>query len=182
MALGTNTSANPVGGGVRLTPEQFELQWSNAPHKLHVNLNNFEVNAGRAGAEIFRRSFDLGRFNSNGSTPWQRWSKNNRAGNARGSLVESGSLKSSIRFETRHRFNERGVRIYTDPSAFTGTYSHKGFCFAAIHNSDDSSIRTGRVARMPQRQFMPTGKNDSSVFNDELKKLESTIFQNLITL
>ena len=67
--------------------------------------------------------------------------------------------------------------VFTDPKAFSGTYNHKGFCFAAVHNSDDSSVRTGRVANMPQRQFMPTEKRDSSVMNDKLRELERIFFR-----
>lgn len=69
------------------------------------------------------------------------------------------------------------VRVFTDPQSFKGTYNHKGFCFAAVHNSDDPSVRTGRVANMPQRQFMPTEKRDSSVMNDKLRELERILFR-----
>ena len=112
------------------------------------------------------------RFNSKGSVLWRHRPKRNKGGYTVGGLVESRSLRNSIVYETESYNRARGrVKVFTDPSAFGGTYSHRGFCFAAVHNSDDPSVRTGRVANMSQRQFMPTEKNDSSVMNDKLREL-----------
>lgn len=109
---------------------------------------------------------------------WRHRPKRNKGGFTVGGLVESKSLRNSIVYESESFNRSKGrVKVYTDPAAFSGTYHHKGFCFAAVHNSDDPSVRTGRVANMPQRQFMPTEKRDSTVMNDKLRELERMIFR-----
>lgn len=167
-----------VSRGIPLTPQQFVAQWMPLPHRLDLNVWNFRVSVGRAAVDIFRKSFDMKRFNSRGSLVWQHRPKRNKGGFTVGGLVESKSLRKSIVYETESFNRSKGrVKVYTDPAAFSGTYHHKGFCFAAVHNSDDSSVRTGRVANMPQRQFMPTEKSNSTVMNDKLRELERTIFR-----
>lgn len=167
-----------ISRGIPLTPAQFVAQWQPLPHQFDLNIWDFQVSVGRAAVEIFQKSFDMKRFNSKGSMVWQHRPKRNKGGFTVGGLVESRSLRNSIVYETESYNRAKGkVRVYTDPSAFGGTYNHKGFCFAAVHNSDDSSIRTGRVSRMPQRQFMPTEKKDSTVMNDKLRELERIMFR-----
>lgn len=167
-----------VSRGIPLTPQQFLAQWEPLSHQLDVNVWDFEVSVGRSAVEIFQKSFDLKRFNSRGSMTWRHRPKRNKGGYTVGGLIESRSLRNSIVYETETFSRSKGrVKVYTDPAAFGGTYNHRGFCFAAVHNSDDPSIRTGRVANMPQRQFMPTEKHDSSVMNDKLRELERIIFR-----
>lgn len=167
-----------VSKGIPITPKQFLAQWQPLPHQLDVNVWDFEVSVGRSAVEIFQKSFDMKRFNSRGSMVWRHRPKRNKGGFTVGGLVESRSLRNSIVYEAETYNRSKGrVKVYTDPSAFGGTFHHKGFCFAAVHNSDDSSIRTGRVANMPQRQFMPTEKRDSTVMNDKLRELERMIFR-----
>lgn len=163
--------------GIPLTPQRFIEQWQPLSHRFDLNLWNFQVSVGKSAVEIFQKSFDLKRFNSNGSMTWKHRPKKNKGGYTVGGLVESHSLKKSIVYDTESYNRSKGrVKVFTAPNAFGGTYNHKGFCFAAVHNSDDSSVRTGRVANMPQRQFMPTDKNDSSVMKDKLRELEKMIF------
>lgn len=167
-----------VSRGIPLKPEQFVAQWQPLPHKFDLNVWDFQVSVGKAAVDIFQKSFDYKRFNSKGSFSWKIRPKKNKGGFTVGGLIESRSLRNSITYETQ-RFRAGGgkVKVFTDPDAFGGTFHHKGFCFAAIHNSDDDSIRTGRVANMPQRQFMPTDKKDSSVMQDKLRELERIIFR-----
>lgn len=164
--------------GIPLTPQQFLAQWEPLPHQFDLNVWDFQISVGRSAVDIFQKSFDMKRFNSRGSVMWRQRPQKNKGGFTRGGLIESRSLRNSIMYKTNFLHSSKGrVEVYTNPSAFSGTYSHKGFCFAAVHNSDDSSIRTGRVANMPQRQFMPTEKRDSTVMNDKLRELERMIFR-----
>lgn len=167
-----------VNKGIPLTPQQLREQWEPLPHLFDLNLWNFQVSVGQSAVDIFQKSFDMKRFNSRGSMVWRHRPKRNKGGFTVGGLVESRSLRNSIVYEAESYNRSRGkVKVFTDPKAFNGTYNHKGFCFAAVHNSDDPSVRTGRVANMPQRQFMPTEKRDSSVMNDKLRELERIIFR-----
>lgn len=167
-----------INGGIPISPKQWKSQWQGLSHQLDLNLWNFEVSVGRTGVQIFKKSFDLKRFNTKGSVGWKRRAKKNKGGYVVGSLTESMSLKNSIVYKAEKPGKGKGaVKIFTDPSAFGGTFRHKGFCFAAVHNSDDSSVRTGHVAHMPQRQFMPTDSNDSTMMNDKLKLATRMIFQ-----
>lgn len=164
--------------GIPLTPQQFCAQWELLPHTFDLNVWDFQVSVGQSAVDIFQKSFDMKRFNSRGSMVWKHNPKRNKGGFTVGGLVESRSLRNSIVYEAESYNRSRGkVKVFTDPKAFSGTYNHKGFCFAAVHNSDDSSVRTGRVANMPQRQFMPTEKRDSSVMNDKLRELERIFFR-----
>ena len=167
-----------LNSGIPITSKQFVAQWQPLPHQFDLNIWNFEVSVGRSAVEIFRKSFDMKRFNSRGSMAWKHKSRRNKGGFAVGSLTESLSLRNSIVYEAETYNRSKGrVKVYTDPSAFSGTFKHTGFCFAAVHNSDDPSVRTGRVANMPQRQFMPTERNNSTVMNDKLRELERMIFR-----
>lgn len=164
--------------GIPLTPQQFRAQWELLPHTFDLNVWDFQVSVGQSAVDIFQKSFDMKRFNSRGSMVWKHNPKRNKGGFTVGGLVESRSLRNSIIYEAESYNRSRGkVKVFTDPKAFSGTYNHKGFCFAAVHNSDASSVRTGRVANMPQRQFMPTEKRDSSVMNDKLRELERIFFR-----
>lgn len=161
----------PISQGVPITPKQVIAQWRNLPHKFQVNAWNFEVKAGKAAQAIFQESFDLKRFNSAGSSHWPSRSKFNKA--VHPLMVETGSLKKSIKWKhAGTKDNPNGVTIYTDPNGFKNTNSHRGFCYAAVHNGPDS-FRRGRVRNMPRRQFI----GNSSVLEDELKKLSAMIFQ-----
>lgn len=167
-----------VNSGIPLTPAQFVAQWEPLEHVFGLNLWDFQVSVGQNAVDIFKKSFDMKRFNTRGSMVWRHSPKRNKGGYTVGGLVESQSLKNSISYTTESFNRTRGrVKVFTDPNAFNGTFNHKGFCFAAVHNSDDPSVRTGRVANMPQRQFMPTEKKDSSVMNDKLRELERMIFR-----
>lgn len=153
-------------------------QWMPLPHIISLNIWNFQVSVGQNAVDIFQRSFDMKRFNSNGSMVWKHRPKRNKGGFTVGGLIESRSLRNSIKYKASSLGHAKGkTEVFTDPSAFNGTYKHKGFCFAAVHNSDDPSVRTGRVSNMPQRQFMPTESKDSSVMNDKLRELERMIFR-----
>lgn len=148
-------------------------QWRHLPHKFHINLWNFEVKVGKMAVHVFQESFDIKRFNDAGSVAWKPRSAHSKKTHPL--MTESYSLKKSIKW--KHMGGKgiaKGVTIYTDPNAFQHTYSHRGFCYAAVHNAPDSlGTRRGRVKNMPQRQFM----GHSSVLAEELKKLSVIIFQ-----
>lgn len=165
-------AAIPINAGKQVTPKQMVVQWRNLPHKFQVNLWNFEVKAGKAATEIFQESFNLKRFNSRGAAPWAARSKHSKAKHPL--MTETYSLKKSIKWKhLGDKSSPSGVTIFTDPNGFTHTKSHKGFCFAAVHNAPASlGTRRGRVKNMPRRQFM----GDSSVLREELKKLSVMIF------
>ena len=55
----------PTNTGKPITPKQVVAQWRHLPHKLYVNIWNFEVKAGKAAQSIFQESFDIKRFNHN---------------------------------------------------------------------------------------------------------------------
>ena len=161
----------PTNTGKPITPKQVVAQWRHLPHKLYVNIWNFEVKAGKAAQSIFQESFDMKRFNTSGSAAWPSRSKYSKA--IHPLMVETGSLKRSIKWKhTGSKGEPSGVTIYTDPDGFKHTNAHRGFCYAAVHNGP-SHFRWGRVKNMPRRQFM----GHSSVLAEELKKLSAMIFQ-----
>lgn len=166
-------AATAISASKAITPKQVVAQWRNLPHKLSVNLWNFEVKAGKAAQETFKDSFDLKRFNSRGSTTWASRSKWSKAKHPL--MVETGSLQKSIKWKhIGSKGTPAGVTIYTDPNGFSHTKRHRGFCYAAVHNAPSSlGTRRGRVRNMPRRQFM----GHSSVLQEELKKLSPMIFQ-----
>lgn len=166
-------AAIPINTGKVITPKQLVAQWRHLPHKLSVNLWNFEVKAGKAAQETFQESFDIKRFNSRGGTTWASRSKWSKAKHPL--MVETGSLQKSIKWKhLGDKGAPAGVTIFTDPNGFTHTKSHRGFCYAAVHNAPASlGTRRGRVKNMPRRQFM----GHSTVLQEELKKLSPMIFQ-----
>lgn len=159
------------GGGVVITPKRFVAQWQNTRHIFQVNLWNFEVEAGKAVRSVFRKSFDLKRFNSSGESAWAPRSKNYRRTHPL--MFETGTLKHSITWKNvRDNDGSRAVLIYTDPNGFMTAKRHKGFCYAAVHNGPQR-FRTGKVQNMPRRQFM----GYSSEAKKELTELKKTIFR-----
>ena len=160
------------GVGIQITLPQFKSQWIAAINKYSLGIWNFEVSIGNAAVEVFRDSFSMRRFNSRGGSSWVMRTKRNLRGFTVGSLIESGALRSSIKY----KLIRGGVKIYTDPNAFSKSYRHKGFCYAAVHNEPKSAgTRTGRVANMPQRKFM----GHSTVLNKKMEDLEVMIFKGL---
>ena len=160
------------GGGIPISPKQMVAQWRHKPHTFQVNVWNFEVKVGKAAQEIFQKSFDLKRFNSNNSVAWEQRSPKSKGSHPL--MVQTSSLKNSIKWKHMAKQGEDGgVSMYTDPNGFNRTAAHRGFCYAEVHNSPNKSVRRGRVRNMPQRQFM----GDSSVLDEELNKLAVTIFK-----
>lgn len=157
--------------GKNITPKQMIAQWKHLPHKFEVNVWNFEVKAGKEAVSIFKDSFDLQRFNSNGTLKW----KKRRDNKPHPILKETESLKNSIKW--RHssgRDNPSGVRIYTDPNAFKNTKRHRGFCYAAIHNAKDGTYKYGNTGvRSIQRQYI----GHSTVLKNKLISLSELIFE-----
>lgn len=160
-----------ASGGIPIKLEQIPMQWAGAEHKFSVNVNNFEVRAAQKAKTVFRKSFDLGRFNDNGSSMWP-----NRSVNSRGShplLRETGSLYRSIKWKKK---KSGGTMVYTDPREFRNTKRHKGFCFAAVHNEGLPIKAFGKKhMNMPRRQFI----GDSDVLIEELNKLIPMLFEGL---
>ncbi len=156
---------------IRITPSQMAAQWASAPHQYQVNVHNFEVKVGQAAVDVFKHSFDLRRFNSNGSRVW-RWKPGWRG---KGSILnETGTLKSSIKVKDT---NNHVVKIHTDPKIFRRSKRHKGFCFAAVHNNFDSLSPFERPMTGPtqQRKFM----GHSTALIEEFERLSALIFNGL---
>lgn len=154
----------------KITPQQMIAQWAGASHKLQVNIHNFEVEAGKVAVEVFQKSFEKKRFNGASGKPWPRWQGHYQG---KGSLMdETGTLKNSIKVKsiTNHK-----VTIFTDPSDFTNSARHQGFCYAAVHNNLDSLSNKPLKGPKRERQFI----GHSSVLSKELKKLSVHIFDGL---
>jgi hypothetical protein len=152
-----------------ISPRQLANKWRTLPSKFEVNVWNFEVRAGKAAVDIFKKSFDLQRFNSPGQFKW----RGRRDAKSHPILDETGSLKSSIKW--KHLDSKpSGVRIYTDPKSFGNTKRHRGFCFADVHNAPDGTYTYGNTGvRSVQRQYI----GDSSLLGDKLKELSLVIFE-----
>lgn len=148
---------------MRITTKQMVTQWEHLAHQFEVNVWNFEVNVGKAGVEVFKKSFDLQRFNTSGSSPWEA----RRTQKPHPILVETGTLKNSIKWK---KGDKRSVVIYTDPKDFV----KRGFCYAATHN-DPSGTHTYGYSRVPsvQRQFI----GHSTVLDRKMQELEKTLFR-----
>lgn len=149
-------------GGIPITPARMVAQWKDASHKFDLNVWNFQVEAGKAAVSTFQKSFDMRRFNTNGSSPW----KPRKDRKSHPLLEETGTLKRSIKRKSLPGKN-KGVRIFTDPKAFGNAKRHKGFCYAGIHNDGLKSIN------IAQRRFM----GHSTRLDDELNKLSVSIFK-----
>ena len=131
---------------------------------------------GKIAQEEFQKSFDIKRFNSNGSTVWAARKRRKDEKKYHPLMYETGSLKNSIKWKHAGKQGDpNGVIIYTDPNGFTHTNRHKGFCYAAVHNGPDS-YRTGSVKNMPRRQFM----GYSTEVKDDLIKSSVEIFKRLL--
>lgn len=148
--------------GIPITPARMVAQWRDTPHKFDLNVWNFQVEAGKAAVSIFQKSFEMRRFNTQGSSPW----KPRKDRKPHPILEETGTLKKSIKRKSLPGKNN-GVRIFTDPNAFGTANRHKGYCYAGIHNDGLRSIN------ISQRRFM----GYSTYLNDELKKLAISIFK-----
>ncbi len=162
---------------IKVTPGQVAAQWGLLKHVFNVNAWNFEVEASKAAVSTFRGSFDMRRLNTQGSTPWPPRKKQPKPYHPM--LKETGTLKNSITAKVDGRWSLRGGRhlqahAYTDHRKFGSAARHKGFCYAAVHNSPDGSgFRTGRSAGIAQRQFI----GHSTVLDNELQKLTHLIFR-----
>lgn len=162
---------------IKVTPGQVQAQWALLKHVFNVNAWNFEVEASKAAASTFRGSFDMRRLNSQGSTPWPPRKKQPRPYHP--ILKETGTLKNSITTKVDGRWSLKGGRhlqahAYTDHRKFGTAARHKGFCYAAVHNSPDGAgFRTGRAANIAQRQFI----GHSTVLDDRLRQLTRLIFR-----
>ena len=162
---------------IKVTPGQVAAQWGLLKHVFNVNAWNFEVEASKAAVSTFRGSFDMHRLNSQGSTPWPPRKKQPKPYHPM--LKETGTLKNSITAKVDGRWSLRGGRhlqahAYTDHRKFGSAARHKGFCYAAVHNSPDGSgFRTGRATGIAQRQFI----GHSTVLDNELQKLTHLIFR-----
>ena len=150
--------------GIATTPQEVAARWRHLPHMFQVNLQNFKTKAGKVAVSVFKKSFDLKRMNTSGSLPWP--ARKDRKKHPL--LKETGTLKNSIKWKSI----DSGTRIFTDPDSFGTAKRHAGFCYAAIHNAKSGTYSYGNRGPSVQRQFI----GDSSVLDDELKKIVVTIF------
>lgn len=157
---------------INLTPAQFKSQWAGVTNKLSANTWNFQVVLSKKVEEIFKTSFDIGRFNSQGSPFWRERTKTY----PHPILNETGTLKESITRKFIGSGADKHVSIFTDPSAFKTAARHKGFCYAAVHNAPDGTYAYGKSGvASKQRQFI----GHSTLVEEELKKLSDIIFEGL---
>ena len=155
-----------IRSGIQLTPQQFNLMWINAPHRLNLALWNFEVEVGKSVVSIFKDSFNKKSWKGKA---WAPRSKNTHGTHPL--MVETGTLKNSIKWKLIGSGigQSKGVRIFRDPTAFGSAARHKGFCYAAVHNQGLPILAFGKhPMNMPQRQFMG---DDSGEVNMQIKTL-----------
>ena len=153
----------------RISFKQMVSQWQRLPHQFQVNVWNFEVQVGKEAVSIFKKSFDLKRLNTSGSTPWRP----RKDSKPHPLLNETSSLKNSIKWRSiSDSIRSEGVQIYTDPREFMNP-RHRSFCYAAVHNAPSGTYRYGRSgAPSIQRQYI----GHSTVLEDKLDQLSATIF------
>lgn len=158
--------------GIKITPQMFADQWKHASHRFQLNVWNFEVELAKEAVDIFKKSFDLGRFNTNGSIAWKARRKNY----AHPILNETGTLKNSIEWKYLSGDTagpKKGVRIFTNPNKFWTAARHKGFCYAAVHNARSGTYTYGKTGvKSIQRQFI----GHSTELNRKIKELTPKIF------
>lgn len=156
---------------IKLTPAQFVSQWMGADHKFQVNVHNFEVNAGKAAVETFKKSFDLKRFNGASGKSWPAWQGSY---SGKGTLMdETGTLKNSIKVKS---IRNHQITIFTDPADFqNGPARHKGFCYAAVHNNLNSISHKPPRGPKRERQFI----GHSTELQQKLKKSSVHLFDGL---
>ena len=161
--------------GIQITPAQMVVQWAHASHKFQLNVWNFEVELAKSAVEIFQKSFDLHRFNSQSSSPWKERSRSY----THPILDETGTLKNSIEWKYLNNSvgaNKGGIRIYTNPNKFGTAARHKGFCYAAVHNDPSGSHTYGKTGKPSiQRQFI----GHSTELDKKIKDLSIKIFAGL---
>ena len=160
-------------GGIVITPKHMIAQWSHAVHKFQLNVWNVEAELAKEAVDIFKKSFDLKRLNTKGSTRWpERTRKYNHP-----LMEETGTLKNSIEWKHLPRTGGNGgVRIYTNPGKFGTAARHPGFCYAAVHNAPSGSYTYGKTGvPSKQRQFI----GHSSELDQKVKSLSVKIFAGL---
>lgn len=151
-----------------LTPKQLAATWRHNVHKIQVNIEDFEILAGKTAVYAFRQSFLMNRLNTKGSAKWPRRKDQKR----HPLLREHGTLYRSIKYKQVKNKKSRGIRVYTDPATFAHSPRNPGFVYAGIHNEGGKVAKAGSPARgIAQRQFI----GDSSVVMDELEKLTRTV-------
>lgn len=167
-----------------------------AASKLDSNINNFLVGKlttgqdatgegisrlksyGLAGmaAFVFKRSFEIhGFYSKNRGGPWQVSKASNKRGNGNTTLYESGALMDSITISGNIQgHNHKSARIFTDPKEFAEKpYSHRGTCYAAIHNFGPPYTYGRHGGLAVQRQFM----GHSTYIDEYIKTHQHLIFQ-----
>ena len=72
-------------------------------------------------------------------------------------LVDWGVLRNSIRMKGNSE-------IETNPGMFKNTKKHKGFVYAAVHNSGVTNAGRNHDIKIPKRQFIGHTKNEKIVF------------------
>lgn len=158
--------------GKHITPEAMAQQWRFASNALAVNVWNFTIQAGNIATAVFRKSFEMGGFNT---IPFTRWKQRTKK-YPHPILHETGTLKSSITWKRAGSNKNSTAHIFTNPITFCGAKRHAGFCYAAVHNDPDGSHTYG-ASGVPsvQRQFI----GHSEKLKQELKKIERTLFVGL---
>lgn len=167
----------------KITLKQMVRQWTGATRKFEVNVSNAAAQLAMFAVDTFKKSFDLKRFNSQGSAPWPAL-KNKAKPTHIALLKETGALKESITATFYYMLGQGAlIEVRTDPKFFVREHrNNSGRCYASIHNSGGNKEATpgSRASFIAQRQFMPTEESgDSSYMIDMYNTLHMKIFYNL---
>lgn len=150
--------------------------------KLDLNIWNFLIGSGRISdhadglAEyavwVFKHSFDIGRFYTGDTErPWQ---PRKNPGDGHPVLFDTGTLRDSITWKSEQSLGKFGIKIFTDPSRFGTARSHRGCCYADVHNTGYPPYVYGKSG-VPavQRQFI----GYSTYIDEYIKKHSIEIFK-----
>lgn len=163
-------------GAVRtITPKMMMTQMANIPHRLSLNIWNFEASAGKIAVKVFKGSFDKGRLNSSNSPAWQARQRSY----SHPILNESGLMKNSIKWRRKGGeeagLGERGVEVFSDPKDFGRAKRHPGYYYAKHHHLGITRGVDDATYDMPARPFI----GDSDILEKELNKLLPKLFVGL---
>lgn len=153
-----------------ITFRQFRNHWKNAVSIFGVNVWNFEVAVAKNAVEVFQKSFDLKRFNTDGSKSWQRRVPTSKRRNPL--LVDTGGMKRSIVW--RHS-GDGQLEVYTDPLFYHHSKNRRGIVYAGLHNTGEQYTYGRSSRRIPKRQFIGYSSEVAEFFNKNVSRLFSKL-------
>lgn len=146
-------------GAPQITPQRMIAQWAFATNRLTSNIWMFESKIAEEAVTFFKGAFYRKRLDWSS----QKWAPNKRSNEL---MLETGTLRNSIVWEREANGLNRRINIYTDPNKFNTSASHRGFCYAAIHNAPSGTYTYGKSgAPSIQRQFIGHSNDLDDIFN-----------------